>query len=201
VKSSGPFINKAIVPAKHKRSGNPRYGRVKALKVLVYDRLKYPTNDTRTVEQINKHPWIAKTHRLTAVPDRTTVGRWWRHYLTILEETFIKIDDMLQLAIPTKIADIDSTPLLDLIDMEAAWGHTNKGKFRGFKLHATVNQTGLPLRATVTPGNKFDKPFLPMLIDGLETDYVLADGAYRSKRNFQAISDRGAVPVVADNPR
>ena len=108
---------------------------------------------------------------------------------------------MLQLAIPTKLADIDSTPLLDLIDMEAAWSHTSKGTFRGFKLHAAVNQTGLPLRVAVTLGNKFDGPFLPMLIDDLEADYVLADEAYCSKRNFQAIRDMGAVPVVANNPR
>jgi hypothetical protein len=38
-----------------------------------------------------------------------------------LEETFIKIADMLQLAVPTTIAVIDSTPLEDLYDMEAEW--------------------------------------------------------------------------------
>ncbi len=30
-------------------------------------------------------------------PDGTTVGRWWRRYLSILEQTFVKIVDMLQL--------------------------------------------------------------------------------------------------------
>jgi hypothetical protein len=118
-----------------------------------------------------------------------------------LEEVFIKTANILQLAIPTKIAVVDSTPLVDLYDMEAAWGHTSRGKFRGFKLHAAVNQDGLPLRATVTSGNKFDGPFRPMLIEDLEADYVLADGAYCSKRNFQAVRDMGAVPVIADNPR
>ncbi len=85
--------------------------------------------------------------------------------------------------------------------MEAQWGHTSKGTFRGFKLHAAVNQFGLPLRALVTPGNKFDGPFLPRLIEDLEADYVLADGAYCSKANFGAVKAINAVPVIADNPR
>ena len=195
------FINKAIVPAEPKRSGNPGYGRVKALRVLIYARLKGLDNDTRIVEHLNKHPWIAKTLGLEAVPDRTTVGRWWRRYLCLLEETFVKIADILQLAIPTKIAVVDSTPLVDLYDMEAEWGHTSRGKFRGFKLHAVVNQLGLPLRALVTPGNRFDGPFLPKLVEDLEADYVLADGAYHSKANFKAIEAINAKPVIADNPR
>jgi len=195
------LVNKAIVPSEPKRAGNPGYGRVKALRILVYARLKGLGNDTRITEHLNKHPWIAKTLGLDAVPDRTTVGRWWRRYLTILEETFIKIADMLQLAIPTKIAVVDSTPLVDLYDMEAQWGHTSRGKFRGFKLHAVVNQLGLPLRALVTPGNRYDGPFLPKLIADLEAEYVLGDAAYHSKRNIGAVRAIDAVPVFADNPR
>ena len=195
------LVNKAIVPAEPKRRGNPGYGRVKALRVLVYARQKGLDNDTRIIEHLKKHPWIAKTLGLEAVPDRTTVGRWWRHYLSVLEEVFIKIANILQLAIPTKIAVVDSTPLVDLYDMEARWGHTSRGKFRGFKLHAAVNQLGLPLRALVTPGNRFDGPFLPRLIEDLEADYVLADGAYCSKLNFKAVRAINAVPVIADNPR
>jgi hypothetical protein len=195
------LVNKAIVTAEPKRAGNPGYGRVKALRILVYARLKGLRNDTRVTEHLKKHPWIAKTLGLNAVPDRTTIGRWWRRYLSLLEETFIKIANILQLAIPTKIAVVDSTPLVDLYDMEAQWGHTSRGKFRGFKLHAAVNQLGLPLRALVTPGNRFDGPFLPKLIEDLEADYVLADGAYHSKNNYKAIRAINAIPVIADNPR
>jgi transposase len=195
------FVNKAIVPAEPKRRGNPGYGRVKALRVLVYARLKGLDNDTRLVEHLKKHLLTAKTLGLEAVPDRTTVGRWWRRYLSLLEETFVKIADMLQLAVPTTIAVVDSTPLVDLYDMEAEWGHTSRGKFRGFKLHAAVNQLGLPIRALVTPGNKYDGPFLPKLIEDLEADYVLADAAYYSKRNFKAVEAIDAEPVIACNPR
>jgi hypothetical protein len=195
------FVNKAIVPAEPTRRGNPGYGRAKALRVLVYARLKGLDNDTRLVEHLKKHPWITKTLGLHAVPDRTTVGRWWRRCLCLLEETFVIISDILQLAVPTKIAVVDSTPLVDLYDMEAEWGQTSRGKFRGFKLHAAVNQLGLPLRALVTPGNRFDGPFLPKWIEDLETEYVLADGAYCSKANFKAVKEINAKPVIADNPR
>ena len=194
------FVNKAIVPAEPKRRG-PGYGRVKALRILVYARLKGLKNDTRVVEHLNKHKDVSKTLGLRKVPDRTTVGRWWRRYYNLLEETFIKTADMLQLIAPTSIVIVDSTPLVDLYDMEAAWGHTGRGKFRGFKLHAAVNQLGLPLRALVTPGNKYDSPFLPLLIEDLEADYVLADAGYCSKQNIEAVKEMGAVPVIADNPR
>jgi transposase len=135
------------------------------------------------------------------VPNRTTVGRWWRRYLSLLEQTFRKISDMLQLIAPTSIVIVDSTPLVDLYDMEAGWGHTSRGKFRGFKLHAVVNQLGLPLRAIVTPGNRYDSPFLPGLIEDLEADYVLADAGYDSKANASAVKAIDAEPVIASNPR
>lgn len=195
------FVNKAIVPAELKRAGNPSYGRVKALRILVYARLKGLDNDTRIVEHLKKHLFAAKTLGLSSVPDRTTVGRWWRRYLSILEETFHNIANMLQLIEPTKAVIVDSTPLVDLYDMEARWGHTGRGKFRGFKLHTAVNQLGLPLRALVTPGNRYDGPFLPKLIEDLEADFVLADAGYCSKQNIDAVKDMGAVPVIADNPR
>jgi hypothetical protein len=195
------LVNKAIVSAEPKRRGNPGYGRVKALRVLVYARLKRLENDTRIVEHLKKHTTICGTLGLRKIPNRTTVGRWWRHYICLLEETFLKTANMLQLLEPTRIVVVDSTPLVDLYDMEAKWGYTSRGKFRGFKLHAAVNQKGLPLRAIVTPGNRFDGPFLPKLIEDLEADYVLADGAYCSKQNFRAVKDIGAVPVIADNPR
>jgi transposase len=195
------FVNKAIVPPQPKRPGNPGYGRVKALRILVYARLKGLDNDTRIIEHLKKHPWITKTLGLEKAPDRTTVGRWWRRYLSLLEETFINIADMLQLIEPTKAVIVDSTPLVDLYDMEARWGHTGRGKFRGFKLHVAVNQLGLPLRALVTPGNCYDSPFLPKLIEDLEADFVLADAGYCSKQNIKAVRAMGAVPVIADNPR
>ena len=158
------LVNKAIALSEPKRHGNIGYGKVNALRILVYARLKRLGNDTKLVEHINKHPGIAKTLRLQAIPNGSTVGRWWRHYLSVLEEVFVVIANILQLAIPTKLAVIDSTPLIDLYDIKNRWSHSRRGKFRGFKLYTAVNQLGLPLRALATPGNRFDEPFLPKLI-------------------------------------
>jgi hypothetical protein len=194
------FVNKAIVSAEPKRPGNPGYGPIRALRVLVYSRLKGLENDTRVVEHLKKHSDASRTIGLCKIPDRTTVGRWWRRYLSLLEETFKKISGMLQLVSPTTFLIVDSTPLADLYDMEAGWGHTSRGKFRGFKLHAAVNQLGLPLSATVTPGNRYDSPFLPGLIEDLEADYVLADAGYDSKTNSKAVKAIDAEPVIASNP-
>jgi len=195
------FVNKAIVSVEPKKRGNPGYGRLKALRVLVYSRLKGLDNDTRVVEHLKKNKHAAKTLGLNTVPDRTTVGRWWRRYLGLLEQVFEKIANMLQLVMPTTLLIVDSTPLVDIYDMEAGWGHSSRGKFRGFKLHAAVNQEGLPLRAVVTPGNRYDSPFLPQLIEDLEADYVLADAGYDSKANVRAVEVIDAKPVIASNPR
>jgi len=195
------FVNKAIVSAEPKRRGNPGYGRLRAIRILVYARLKGLENDTRVIEHLKKHSTAARTLGLFKVPNRTTVGRWWTRYLSLLEETFDKISGMLQLAVPTTFLIVDSTPLVDLYDMEAGWGHTSRGKFRGFKLHTAVNQLGLPLRAVVTSGNCYDSPFLPGLIEDLEADYVLADAGYDSKSNYSAVKDIDAQLVIASNPR
>ena len=195
------FVNKAVVSAEPKRRGNPGYGRLKALRVLVYARLKGLENDTRVVEHLKRHTWAARTLGLRSVPDRTTVGRWWRRYLSLLKEAFGKICGMLQLIAPTTHLIADSTPLVDLYDLEADWGYTSEGPFRGFKLHAVVNQLGLPLRAVVTSGNRHDSPLFPSLIQDLEADFVLADAGYDSKRNIKAVKAMGAEPVIASNPR
>ena len=101
--------------------------------------------------------------------------------------------------VPTTFIVVDSTPLVDLYNMEADWSYTGRGKFRGFKLHATVNQLGLPLKTVVTPGNRYDSPFLPRLIEDLEADYVLADAGYDSKTNKGAVKAIDAQPVIASN--
>jgi transposase len=88
-----------------------------------------------------------------------------------------------------------------MYDMEAKWGFTCRGPIKGFKLHVAVNQFGLPLKAIVTPGNCFDSPFLPKLIEDLEAEYVLADAGYHSLKNIQAVKDMGAEPIIAVNPR
>jgi hypothetical protein len=195
------IVNKTIVPKEPKRAGNPGYGQLTAVRILVYARIKGLQNDTRIICHLNKHPSDAKTLGLQNIPDRTTIGRWWKRYLTILQETFKKTADIIQMLVPTTHLIADSTPLIDLYDMEAKWGFSSRGPFKGFKLHVAVNQLGLPLKAIVSPGNRFDAIFLPKLIEDLEAKFVLADAGYHSLENLKVVRAMGAVPIIAVNPR
>jgi hypothetical protein len=69
------FVNKATVPAEPKRRGNPGYGRAKALRTLVYPRLKGLDNDTRVIELLQKHKAVSRTLDLYKIPNRTIIGR------------------------------------------------------------------------------------------------------------------------------
>jgi transposase len=195
------IVNKAIVPAQPKRAGNPGYGQLKAIRTLVYARIKGLQNDTRIVWHLKKHPPDAAKLGLRQIPDRTTIGRWWRRYLSVLQETFRKTAGIIQMLVPTTHLIADSTPLVDLYDMEAEWGFSSRGPFKGFKLHVAVNQLGLPLKAIVTSANRFDSIFLPRLIEDLEAQHVLADAGYHSLKNIKAVEAMGAKAVIALNPR
>jgi len=195
------FLNKAIVPAEPKRAGNPGYGIKTAIRVLVYSRLKGLANDTQIVWHLQRHKEDKKALRLHSIPNRTTIGRWWKRYLPALEEVMIKIASLIKDNIHTTHLIVDSTPLKDMYDLDAKWGFSSRGPVKGFKLHVVVNQLGLPLRAIVTSCNRFDSIFLPELIEDLEADYVLADAGYDSLDNLKAVKAIGAVPIIAVNPR
>jgi IS5 family transposase len=90
---------------------------------------------------------------------------------------------------------------VDLFDSEASWGKSSRGWFKGFKLHTSVNQQGLPLRAKVTPANCYDSPILPDIAWDLKATYLLADAGYDSKLNRQVAKSVGAVAVIAKNRR
>ena len=194
------FINKTVVPREPRRRGNPGYGSLKAVRLLVYSRQVGLGNDTRIIEHFKRRPEALRGLGFRSVPDRTTVGRWWRRFAGLLKEVFEWFSRLVRTVAPTTLLVVDSTPLIDY-DLEAEWGFTGRGPFKGFKLHAAVNQLGLPLKGEVTPGNRYDSPLLPSLVEDLEAEYVVADAAYDSAANRRAVRAIGAKPVIAQNPR
>ena len=92
---------------------------------------------------------LCQTGQRSADGGSVTSASWKARarYLGVLEEVLKGITGLLQLIAPTTHLIPDSTPLVDLYDMEAKWGYTHEGPFRGFKLHTIVNQMGLPLKA------------------------------------------------------
>jgi transposase/ribosomal protein L30/L7E len=195
------FVNKTLISKEVRRRGNPGYPRLQAIRLLVYARLKGIGTDKGLIRHLERNRRVVRGLRLNRVPHRTTVGRWWRHYKDLLREVFEKLAQLLQHPLPCSLLVVDSTPLEDGRDPEARWGYTSRGPFLGFKLHVSVNQEGLPLRALVTPGNRHDSPFLPRLIQGLRPERVVADAGYDSKENREAVKRAGAVAVIPVNPR
>lgn len=195
------FVNKTMVYEKSKRRGNPGYPRLQAVRLLVYARLKRIGTDKGLIRHLKKNRYAARALGFKRVPHRTTIGRWWRRYADLLKEVFEMLAELLQHPLPCRLLVVDSTPLEDRRDPEGRWGYTSRGSFKGFKLHVAVNQEGLPLKALVTPGNRYDSPFLPKLIQGLTPERVVADAGYDSKENRLAVKRAGATAVIARNPR
>jgi len=171
------------------------------VRLLVYSKLARLGNDRWIIRHLKKRRDVIRVLGFKRVPHGTTIGRWWRRYSSLLERVFSRLSGLIQLLAPTSLLVVESTPLVDLYDLEADWGFTGRGGFRGFKLHTAVNQLGLPLKAVVTAGNRHDAPMLPTLLEDLEAEYVLADAGYDSKENRKAVKSIGAEPVIDVNPR
>jgi transposase len=63
-----------------------------------------------------------------------------------------------------------------------------------------VRGLGCPVRFTLTAGQKGDAPQAGGLIEGFDAEAVMADAAYDSDQLRQTIADKGAIPVILNNP-
>ena len=73
------------------------------------------------------------------------------------------------------------------------------GRSRGgfsTKVHVSVDALGNPLRFTLTGGQAHDITQAYELIDGIESEYVIADRGYDSQRFRERIVEMGATPVI-----
>ena len=193
-------VNQTIVPEREGR-GRRGYGRRPAVKLLVYAQLKGIHKDETLEKHLKKNPKIAKGLELKGVPDRTTIGRWKRRYESVVKEAFEKLARLVGTLVPIELLVVDSTPLEDPRDPDAKTGFYSRGPFKGFKVHVSVDQLGLPRKARITPGNRHDSPFLPELISDQNAKHVLGDAGYDSKKNRKACKQIGAKPCIATNPR
>jgi transposase len=77
------------------------------------------------------------------------------------------------------------------------------GRSRGgfsSKLHAACDALGNPLRFSLTAGQAGDAPRALGLIDGIETEAVLADRAYDSDAILEAVKAMVAEAVIPPHP-
>jgi len=193
-------INKTIVPERKGR-GRRGYGRRPAVRLFVYAQLKGIHKDEPLEKHLRDNLGVARGLGLKGIPDRTTIGRWRRRLDSVVREAFEKLAGIIKMLVPTELLVADSTPLEDERDPDARWGFYSRGPFKGFKVHVSVDQLGLPQKALVTPANRHDSPFLPELISGQKPKHVIGDAGYDSKCNRKACRDIGAKPCIATNPR
>lgn len=194
-------VNKTIVPERKGR-GRKGYGRLAALRLLVYALLVGIDKDETLEKHLGRNRGVARALGFKrGIPDRTTIGRWKKKLGNIAREAFEKQAGIVETLVPADLLVVDSTPLEDWRDPEAEWGYYSRGPFRGFKVHVSVDQLGLPRKAVVTPGNRYDSPFLPELIQGLRPKDVIGDAAYDAESNRKACREIGAKPHIATNPR
>ena len=71
----------------------------------------------------------------------------------------------------------------------------SKGGFSS-KIHVAVDALGNPLRVLVTPGQAHDVTQGPALIEGYQSQYVIADKAYDAQAFIDTIAARGATAVI-----
>lgn len=160
------------------------------------------------------------------LPVRTTFNRFFSNmamYDDLIEKAMKTTVDELKGLLPDlgHVVAVDSTAVKTYAnpnrktcsDPEAKWGvkHTAQGKdgkstdwFFGYKAHMASDATyGLPLASLTTPGNANDTTYLTKVIDKAMDTFdwfqpyaVLADRGYDSKKNNDAMVDRGIHPII-----
>ena len=73
------------------------------------------------------------------------------------------------------------------------------GRSRGgfsTKIHIAVDGLGNPLHFMLTAGQRHDITCAEALIDGYNSEYVIADTSYDSMAFIESITQRGTVPVI-----
>jgi len=104
------FVNKTMVSTGPRRRGNPGYPRLQAIRLLVYARLKGIGTDKGLIRHLERNRRVVRGLRLSQIPHRTTVGRWWRRYSKLLNGVFEEVARLIQQFLPCSLLVVDSTP-------------------------------------------------------------------------------------------
>jgi transposase len=69
------------------------------------------------------------------------------------------------------------------------------------KIHAVVDQDGLPVKLLITPGQASDKTAAPVLLDALPPGIVIADRGYDSMALVELVRARGGEAHIPTQSR
>ena len=99
------------------------------------------------------------------------------------------------------INTLSKTPIWSGSSLKTSGGQASQalGRSRGgfsTKIHIAVDGLGNPLHFMLTAGQRHDITCAEALIDGYNSEYVIADTSYDSVAFVKSITQRGAVPVI-----
>ncbi len=194
-------FNKRLVQqlSRRRRRGPKGYGLLCIVRVLVYA-LSCGRHSARSLHRhLRAHTKICRDLGLPSCPSRRTLNRWFRQYWRELHVLTRVLGDAYVAEARPVWTIVDSTPLADPRDLDARWGKTSRGFFRGFKLHMSCDEKRVPLRATFTTGNIHDSIPATQLL--APTPRVGGDSAYDVDEIKRAARRQGSKPIFVHNPR
>ena len=115
-----------------------------------------------------------------------------------MDQHFTQDPDMEWLIIDTTVIRVPPCAS-DVLKTSGGQACQALGRSRGgfsTKIHIAVDGLGNPLRFMLTPGQRHDITCVQALIDGYSSEYVIADTSYDAVAFVEAITERGAVPVI-----
>jgi len=188
-----------IIKVQRVRTGPKGHGLLAIIRLLVYAVLKEYFH-TRFLEQhLRKRPRVWRALGFASRPSRAAIDRWKRQHIVELREIISLLGDEYLAAVDAHWTILDSTTLEDYADPDARWGNNSKGRFKGFKLHISVDERSVPLRASFTTGNVADCTQGKALL--APTPYNGGDAGYDVQELKDASRDIGSTPVFVHNPR
>ena len=188
-----------IIKVQRKRTGPKGHGLLAIIRLLVYAVLTEYFHTRFLEKHLRKRKHVWRALGFESQPSRAAIDRWKRQYIVELREIISLLGDEYLAAVDAHWTILDSTPLEDYNDPDARWGKNSQGHFKGFKLHMSVDEKSMPLRATFTTGNVHDRTPAAMLL--APTKYNGGDAAYDDQALKDASQAQGSTPIFVHNPR
>jgi hypothetical protein len=180
-------------------SGPKGYDIILRMRLLLYGHLKGYLSTRKLRKHLKKHPEVLRQLGFKTLPNRRTIDRWKKKLAEFMPKLIHRTGNSYLQQRGSEWTILDSTPLEDEKDPDAKTGYTSKGKFKGFKLHMSCDESEVPLRAEFTTGNVHDSVKAEELL--APTPRTGGDSGYNAKRIKMAAKTKESKIVTAHNPR
>lgn len=193
-------LNKGTVEqVGYTRRGPEGYGLTLVLRLLLYAVLEEIFSTRKLLKHLRKRPQVLKRLGFKQLPSRRTIDAWQQKYDFLLGQVIKLVGDRYLQLNQSEWTLLDSTPIEDWRDREGNWGHTSRGIFWGFKLHASCDEYCVPLRACFTTGNVHDSQCAFDLL--APTLYIGGDSAYDFEALKITVVEQNSWGYFVHNPR